>query len=141
MKKLTAAAIATIAALSLAGCNTPEDRALGGAGLGALNRGGGGHRPADHAVIVGDIVAQDRGIGDETVHVDVEHAQRHQAGSAGVIFQARLDIVGAPGVELRIAGRRRGVRLEDLRRRVDRIIDVEATAPLIEVQQGHRLGV
>ncbi|MEE7446857.1 hypothetical protein MRF4_02940 [Methylobacterium radiotolerans] len=36
MKKLTAAAIATIAALSLAGCNTPEDRALGGAGLGAL---------------------------------------------------------------------------------------------------------
>ncbi|MEE7437909.1 hypothetical protein [Methylobacterium oryzae] len=37
MKKLTAAAIATIAALSLAGCNTPEDRALGGAGLGALN--------------------------------------------------------------------------------------------------------
>jgi osmotically inducible lipoprotein OsmB len=36
MKKLTAAALATIAALSLGACNTPEDRALGGAGLGAL---------------------------------------------------------------------------------------------------------
>jgi osmotically inducible lipoprotein OsmB len=36
MKKLTAAVLATVAALSLGACNTPEDRALGGAGLGAL---------------------------------------------------------------------------------------------------------
>ena len=36
MKRLTATALAILAALSLGACNTPEDRALGGAGLGAL---------------------------------------------------------------------------------------------------------
>ncbi len=36
MKKTLAAALAGLAALSLGACNTPEDRALGGAGLGAL---------------------------------------------------------------------------------------------------------
>ena len=47
MKKLTAAALATIAALSLAGCNTPEDRALGGAGLGALTGAAIAHRASN----------------------------------------------------------------------------------------------
>jgi osmotically inducible lipoprotein OsmB len=36
MKRLTATALAVLAALSLGACNTPQDRALGGAGLGAL---------------------------------------------------------------------------------------------------------
>lgn len=36
MKKLIAAALAGSLALSLGACNTPQDRALGGAGLGAL---------------------------------------------------------------------------------------------------------
>lgn len=36
MRKITIAAVAGLAALSLGACNTPEDRALGGAGLGAL---------------------------------------------------------------------------------------------------------
>lgn len=36
MKKTIVAALAGLAALSLGACNTPEDRALGGAGLGAL---------------------------------------------------------------------------------------------------------
>lgn len=36
MKKLIAAALAGALALSLGACNTPQDRALGGAGLGAL---------------------------------------------------------------------------------------------------------
>ena len=36
MKKLIAATLAGALALSLGACNTPEDRALGGAGLGAL---------------------------------------------------------------------------------------------------------
>lgn len=36
MKKLIAAVLAGTLALSVGACNTPEDRALGGAGLGAL---------------------------------------------------------------------------------------------------------
>ena len=36
MKKLIAATLAGALALSLGACNTPQDRALGGAGLGAL---------------------------------------------------------------------------------------------------------
>lgn len=36
MRQITIAAVAGLAALSLGACNTPEDRALGGAGLGAL---------------------------------------------------------------------------------------------------------
>jgi osmotically inducible lipoprotein OsmB len=36
MKKLIAATFAGVLALSVGACNTPQDRALGGAGLGAL---------------------------------------------------------------------------------------------------------
>ncbi|MCJ2006709.1 hypothetical protein MKK55_10395 [Methylobacterium sp. J-059] len=36
MKKLIAVALAGTLALSVGACNTPQDRALGGAGLGAL---------------------------------------------------------------------------------------------------------
>ena len=36
MKKIMAAGLAATLALSVGACNTPQDRALGGAGLGAL---------------------------------------------------------------------------------------------------------
>ncbi|GEP04152.1 glycine zipper domain-containing protein [Methylobacterium oxalidis] len=36
MKKIVAATLAGMLALSVGACNTPQDRALGGAGLGAL---------------------------------------------------------------------------------------------------------